>query len=75
MDENTPALKIQSRSGIFKIQFFQPLYLDIRSLNVNFGAIPTLNKKVVLLIQTEVNSKNFEFRTEIECVSWYKPFK
>ena len=46
--ENTPALKIQSRSGISKIRFCQPRYLGIINLNVNFGAISTLDEKVAL---------------------------
>ena len=56
-DENTPALKMKSQSGILKIQFFQLPYLGIRNLNINFGAILTLNGKVVLFMQIEVNSE------------------
>ena len=47
-DENTLALKMQSKSGISKIWFCQPLYLGIINLNVNFGAISTLDEKVEL---------------------------
>ena len=52
-DENTPTLKIQSPSRILKIQFRQPPYLGIRNLNINFGVILTLSKKVVQFTQTE----------------------
>ena len=75
-DENTPALKMQSRSGILKIQFFQPPYLGILNLNVNFGAISTMDGKVALFTQTEklrdVNNKIADTWTEIGRVSLFK---
>ena len=60
---------MQSWSKILKIRLRQPIYLGIRSLQVNFGAISTLNEKVVLLTQTEVNGENYEFKIEIKCTS------
>ena len=44
-EENTPASKMQSQSGILEFWLRQPSYLGIRYLNINFGAILTLNEK------------------------------
>ena len=71
------ALKIQSPCGISKIRFCQPQYLGIINLNVNFGAISTLDEKVALFTQTEkqrdMNSKIADSWTEIGRVSLFKP--
>ena len=67
---------MQSRSGISKIRFCQPRYLGIINLNVNFGALSTLDEKVALFTLTEkqrdMNIKIADSWTEIGRVSLFK---